>query len=367
MANIEKRIGKDGKTTYRVKVRLRGHPAQSATFARLTDAKKWEQDTESAIRDGRHFKNSEAKKRTVSELLIRYDTHVLKHNPKRYEDIKGILQWWKDNLGHAILADVTKSLLIEKRDILLSIPKKNSKEKEDDKEDTKENKNSRTPATVNRYMNVLSHAFTMAVNDWEWMDTHPMHKINKLREPRGRVRYLDDDERKKLLEKCKKSKNSYLYIAVVLALSTGARRGEILGIRWPDVDFTRKAIVLHDTKNNERRVLPVTGHALELMREHQKVRRIDTNLVFPSLENPKQPQDIRSAWEAALKEAKIADFRFHDLRHSAASYLAMNGASLAEIAEVLGHKTLAMVKRYAHLSEAHTSSVVASMNKKIFG
>ncbi len=72
-------------------------------------------------------------------------------------------------------------------------------------------------------------------------------------------------------------------------------------------------------------------------------------------------------WEAALREADIQDFRFHDLRHSAASYLAMNGASLAEIAEVLGHKTLQMVKRYAHLSEGHTASVVESMNNKIFG
>jgi integrase len=80
-----------------------------------------------------------------------------------------------------------------------------------------------------------------------------------------------------------------------------------------------------------------------------------------------QPVDIRTAWENALKKAGIEDFRFHDLRHSAASYLAMNGASLAEIAEVLGHKTLQMVKRYAHLSEAHTHSIVSKMNERIFG
>ena len=82
---------------------------------------------------------------------------------------------------------------------------------------------------------------------------------------------------------------------------------------------------------------------------------------------PKKPIDIRSAWEMAVKRSEILDLRFHDLRHSCASYLAMNGASLAEIAEVLGHKTLAMVKRYAHLSENHTAKVVSSMNEKIFG
>jgi integrase len=101
------------------------------------------------------------------------------------------------------------------------------------------------------------------------------------------------------------------------------------------------------------------------------VRRIDSNLLFPAKEitpqKPQKPINLRRDWEAALKVAEIQDFKFHDLRHSAASYLAMNGASLAEIAEVLGHKTLQMVKRYAHLSEGHTARVVESMNQKIFG
>ena len=111
--------------------------------------------------------------------------------------------------------------------------------------------------------------------------------------------------------------------------------------------------------------MPITGRALDLLKKH--VRRIDTQLLFPSRLNAQKPIDLRAPWEIALKQAEIDDFRFHDLRHSAASYLAMNGASLAEIAEVLGHKTLQMVMRYAHLSEAHTTSVVSSMNEKIFG
>ena len=93
-------------------------------------------------------------------------------------------------------------------------------------------------------------------------------------------------------------------------------------------------------------------------------RRVDTGLVFPSEAGlPKFPQ---RQWEEALRAAQIEDFRFHDLRHSAASYLAMSGATLAEIAEVLGHKTLAMVKRYSHLTEQHTSMVVARMTAKFF-
>jgi integrase len=102
------------------------------------------------------------------------------------------------------------------------------------------------------------------------------------------------------------------------------------------------------------------------MGQHAKVRRLDTVLVFPNATGRK-PLGIREAFEGAVERAGITDFRFHDLRHTAASYLAMSGASLAEIAEVLGHKTLAMVKRYAHLSEAHTRSVVERMNRAVFG
>ncbi len=131
------------------------------------------------------------------------------------------------------------------------------------------------------------------------------------------------------------------------------------------MDFARNVIILHETKNGERRILPLTGHALELIQQHSKLRHVKCDLVFPS-NNLKKPVDLRTPFENALKRAEIADFRWHDLRHSCASYLAMSGASLAEIAEILGHKTLQMVKRYAHLSDAHTSKVVARMNERIF-
>ena len=157
------------------------------------------------------------------------------------------------------------------------------------------------------------------------------------------------------------------YPIVILALSTGARLGEITSLSWENIDFDRGQIVLHETKNNERRVLPLAGHAMNILKDWSKVKRIDTPLLFPNSKYSDKPIDIRSPWNTAVEKAELEDFNFHDLRHSAASYLAMNGASLSEIAEVLGHKTLQMVKRYAHLSEAHTSSVVASMNKRIFG
>jgi len=252
-----------------------------------------------------------------------------------------------------LLSDISRALIIEQRDKLLNTKGRNVEK--------------RSNSTINRYMTALGNAFTVAINEWEWIHENPMRKISKLSEPRGRVRFLDDEERERLLQACQASTNSQLHILVVLALSTGARHGELINLRWSDVDWQRSVITLHDTKNKERRLLPLAHYALQLMEAHSKVRNITSDLVFPSPSNPQRPWDSRSAWEAALKRANIDNFRFHDLRHSCASYLAMNGASLAEIAEVLGHKTLQMVKRYAHLSEAHTAKVVQSMNERIFG
>ena len=132
------------------------------------------------------------------------------------------------------------------------------------------------------------------------------------------------------------------------------------------MDLARRRIILNKTKNDERRAVPIVGAAFDRLKSLSKVRRLDSRLLFPG-SNPAKPIEIRVPWLSALEKAGIRDFRFHDLRHTAASDLAMNGATLAEIAEILGHKTFQMVKRYAHLSESHTASVVERMNDKIFG
>jgi integrase len=189
--------------------------------------------------------------------------------------------------------------------------------------------------------------------------------VQRLRAPRGRVRVLSDEERPRLLAACQGSRTRCLYLVVLLAVSTGGRKMEILALRWPDVDLQREVLTFHQTKNREPRRVPLTGPALTLMQHHARRRRRDTDLVFPRRDGHR-PVEIRAAWQRALRDAGIADFRFHDLRHSAASYLAMEGASLVELAEVLGHKTLAMVQRYAHLTEAHTRRVVARMTAAKF-
>lgn len=287
-------------------------------------------------------------------MAPRFITEVLpKKSPHAASAQKAQILWWKDQLGDYVLADVTPALITECQDKLLSGTTKRSRQ--------------RSSSIVVRYMAALSHAFTVAVNEWGWLEDSPMRKVKKPSEPRGRFRFLSDEERERLLEACEKSEYPYLYPVFVLAISTEMRQGEIMGLTWDSVDLHQSGITLHDTKNGERRVVPVVGKALELLKDHAKVKRSDTSLLFPSKVDSQKPMDLRAPWKAALTKAGIEDFRFHDLRHSAASYLAMNGASLAEIAEVLGHKTLQMVKRYAHLSEAHTAGVVERMNKSIFG
>ena len=351
MPTIERRTAPEGDVSYRVKIRLKGFPPQSASFERLTDARRWAQSTEAAIREGRYFKSSEAKRHTLAEMVDRYITEIVPTKPKNARNTARNLKWWKQQIGSYTLADVSPALIAQSRDALLAANTCRGTR--------------RSPSTVIRYMAALSHAFTVAVKEWGWLDDTPMRKVSKPKSPRGRVRFLDDEERDRLLKACNESKNRFLYVITVLAISTGMRLGEIMSLRWSQIDFIRSRITLHDTKNGERRAVPLVGHAHEQVQALSKIRRLGTDLLFPG-KNPEKHIEISGPWHTAMKNANVEDFRFHDLRHCTASYLAMGGASLAEIAEVLGHKTLQMVKRYTHLSEGHTSTVVETMNNKIF-
>jgi integrase len=350
MARIKTRTVADGTLRYTAEVRLKGHKPDTATFKRLTDAKKWIQNTESAIREGRHFQAVEAKKHSVSDMISRYCSEYLPDNlqktysPKEQSERTSRLNWWSSKIGHSLLSDITQQLIDEHL-----------------------SKMTQSPATRDKYLKNLSHVFTIAINKWGWLHENPAKKVTSPTLPRGRVRFLDDDERAKLLKACKQSPNPLLYPCVILALSTGMRQMEQMQLVWSDVNLKHGYLILHETKNGERRRVTLAGTCLELLNEHAKIRRLDSQLLFPSNRNPQKPIELRKAFANALKAAEINNFKWHDLRHCTASYLAMNGASLAEIAEVLGHKTLAMVKRYSHLSEGHVSSVVTSMNEKIFG
>ena len=349
MASIQKRTATDHEgrqhTSYRAQVRKRGFPPVTATFERKTDADKWARETEADMSRRRYFPQHEAERHTLADLVERQLEGIKVDRPHDYERQRVILGWWKDKLGAYTLATVTPDLIGRHRDQLQS-------------------KEGLAPGTVNRYLSALSKAFSNAVREWHWIQDNPLARVSKKTEPRGIVRYLSDDERKALLDACRKSERPELYMIVLFALTTGMRRGELLGLRWPDLDLERRVAVLHNTKNGDRRSVPIVPEVAELLREHGKVRRLDDDLVFAR--NGAESVWFDTQWYAALKAAKVKDFRFHDLRHTAASYLAMSGASVPELAAVLGHRTLQMVKRYAHLSDQHTGEVVERMTRKYF-
>lgn len=369
MADIQERIAKDGSKTFTARVRLKGTPTQTATFKRLTDARKWIASTESAIKEGRHFKTSEAKKHTLAEAIDRYLKDVAPGKFKRAELEKRIyiLNWWKTEIGYCLLSDISAKDFAACRDSLLKSGGSQG--------------NPLAAATVKRYFVSISHVLKICCHEWHWMELSPLKDgvIELPAPPDGIVRYLDDDELARLTAACKQSDNPLLYPAFILAISTGMRKAETMNLYWREpaappaetawgmVNFAENCIILHQTKNGKKRRIPVVAEALAELQKRQKVRRLDTHLVFPSPTHPHKPIELKKAWATALKKAEVDNFRWHDLRHTTASYLAQSGATLLDIAAILGHSTLDMVQRYAHLSDNHISATVEHMNKRIRG
>lgn len=344
MAYIEKRTTRKG-VSYRVQIRIKGHPPDAATFDRLTDAKRWAAETETAIRQGKHF--GVARRRTFTELADKYQGAIAGH--LKSADARGNhLAYWRDELDGCSLEDVTPPIIADKYAKL-------------------HKGGARTVATANRYLATLSACFTYGVKELGWIERNPCGRVRKGAESAGRVRYLTDGERVQLIKACKESRNPLLYPAFVLALSTGARQAELMNLRWAQIDFGRRTILLRDgeTKNGAGRVLPLTGEAFDLLRDMSKVRGLTDDRVFPVPAEGRGFGSLRTAWNAALARAEVQDFRWHDLRHTAASYLTMAGIGSMEVAKVLGHKTLQMTARYSHLSPERTVELGDVLTKRL--
>jgi integrase len=349
MAWIQKVEGKRG-VRWKAVIRRRGYPSTSETFDRKTDAAKWAQGVEAKIEAGKFQDQSQARRYTVGALIDRYIAEIIPQKKAGAVQVFQLRQWQAE-LGLLRLSELTPDRIIKARDKLMK---------------REGNDGLVSNSTVNRYHAALAHALTVAEKQYGWIEDNPMRRVPKLKEPQGRVRYLSDIERTALLDACRKSSNAYLLPIVLIALTTGMRRGEIENLTWGDIDWRQDRIVIHDTKNNQRRSAPVLQMAKEVLARHRPESPEAGSLVFPG-RNGDRPIVIAKAWYSALSEAGIEDFRFHDLRHTAASYLAMNGASIPEISAVLGHKSHQMASRYAHLSDGHTRSVVERAMGKVFG
>lgn len=355
MGSIRERKGVEGNSVFDAQIKRRGFPTLYKTFSRKTDAKTWIRDTETDLSCGRYVPQAEAQKHTLTDAIDRFILEELPKKPLYLKDQRREVLWFKDEVGMRTLAEITPALLNELKSKFLRTLTRY--------------KRPRKPQTWNRYISSLSCVLETCMREWMWIESNPARRIRREKEAPGRVRFLSDDERNRLLETCKNSRSTNLYPLVVLTLSTGMRRSEVWRLTWDQVDLAKGVIILSHTKNKDHRRVAVKGLALELLKTHAKIRRIDTNLVFPGDHTARtgKPFHLDSFWGKAVQAAKLDDFRFHDLRHSTASYLAMGGATMLEIAEVLGHRTLQMVKRYSHMADTHTAGVVERMNQRIFG
>lgn len=210
------------------------------------------------------------------------------------------------------------------------------------------------PATVNRHLATLKHMFTKAV-EWDMVEEEILKRIRKVKllpENNRRLRFLSKDECGKLIN----ASNARLKPIAITAINTGMRKSEILNLTWDQVDLKHGFILLDVTKNGERREIPIN----ETLRTTLKgiVRRLDTPHVFYVKKTGVPYQDIKRSFASACRTAGIRDFRFHDLRHTFASQLVMAGVDLTTVKELLGHKSLTMTLRYAHLAPGHKIKAV---------
>ncbi len=208
-------------------------------------------------------------------------------------------------------------------------------------------------AAVNRELALLRHLLRLAHEEWGALAAVPKIRLEK--EPQGRLRWLTAEEATRLLAKCREAKNPALAELVEFCLFTGLRQAEALGLTWEQVDRSRGVVLLELTKSGRRREVPLNSEAdAVLVRRGPRA----SGLVFGT----SSWYAFRSSWEDTIAAAKIDDFRFHDLRHTFASWAVQHGATLQEVKDLLGHSSLAMVMRYSHLSPEHLRKAVGRLD-----
>ncbi len=209
------------------------------------------------------------------------------------------------------------------------------------------------PASVNRELGCLRHMLNKGIQ-WGMATENPAKGMRLLRENNTRLRYLTSKEAERLIE----AAAPHLRPIVIVALNTGMRKGEILGLRWEDIHWKQGIILLKDTKNNQWREVPINNDVTETL--GNLLERSKGPYVFTSWTG-KAFTEVRKSFDSACKAVGIEDFHFHDLRHTFASHLVMAGVDLTTVKELLGHKSIEMTLRYSHLSPLHKKSAVGKL------
>ena len=334
MATITKR----GDLQWQVKVRRRGFPSQSRTFDTKAQAETWARMVEGEMDRGIFVDRSEYEKTTFVEALDRYEREVAVLKKGYAQEKYKIDYWRKTTFAQRYLAALRPMDIAAWRD---------------------EHLKTHSPSTVNRLLIILSHLYTIAIKEWGMGGlVNPVSQIRKPKLSRGRDRRLLPGEEKVLLRACGSYGGNIVGI-VRFALETGMRRSELSGMTWDRVDLKKRTVTLPETKNGEKRIVPLSSEAVRIL--SGLPRRVDGRVWDVESASISQAftraiSRARKLYETECEEkgispdpAFLADLNFHDLRHEATSRFFEKGLNPMQVAAITGHKTLQMLKRYTHL------------------
>ncbi|WP_429814852.1 site-specific integrase [Ensifer sp. B1-9] len=321
MATIRKLRGR-----WQAQVRRRGMKPRAKSFDSKAEAEKWARDLEAQVdRFGAAPDTKILETTTLGSLLERYQREVTPTKRGAVQEDQRIEVLRRHDLSHRTLIGLSQQDIASFRDERLQ---------------------SVAPSTTVREMAILSHVLEVAARDWGM----PLAKnvVKLVRRPvirNERSRRLTDDEEQRLLDGCDAGLVPYFKTLVILAVETGMRRGEILGLEWSDISHNRRVITLTMTKNGSGREVPLSQRAFEALTDWREKADVDQSTVFPMTAGA-----LEQAWRRLLARSNVKALRFHDLRHEAVSRMFERGLNMIEVSSISGHKELRMLKRYTHLS-----------------
>jgi integrase len=291
------------------------------TFIHKADAERWARQVEVEIQKGGYTNLVLAERTTFAEIIERYITEVLPTLRGGKADFIRLKALARRPIAKLYMISLTPQNIAKHRDERLK---------------------EIAPATVIRELSYFSSIINHARREWGIHINNPVALVAKPKSTQGRTRIMDISETNALFEALRPTgrKSIWMLPLVKLALETAMRRSELLGLRWDHIDLERRTIFLQLTKNGTSRTVPLSTHAIQILTE---IPRMIDGRVFPITH-----EVVSQAFSRARKQARVADIRFHDLRHMAITRLAEKLPNLIELSAVSGHKSLAMLKRYYH-------------------
>jgi integrase len=355
--SLQCRRTKDGTKYFTASVRVNAYPSASRTFSTRKDAVDWARADERELKRQaeQRIVRCDVSRMTVGQLAAEYLGDPTTQQLGYHGDLCSMLAWWSAHCGSDRIMEFGVVQIREARDIL-----------------RKGGHGGRTPARVNRYLSALRSA-------WNWgrdAGLVPQERTWPDRvlftEPKGRVRYLADADLKAVLEAAA-ALSSTIHAAIVVSLGCGIRSSELLRLKWADIDLDRQQLRIAKAKNvgadgeTRSRSVYLPALVVSALRELRKAPVVGQHVVCDEAGQSVTKGWLKHRWELVRAAAKLQDFRWHDLRHSCASFLAQSGANLLEIGSVLGHKSVATTLRYAHLVDAKPVTDRAGLEAKLKG